>query len=298
MIQFLSKLVGGTSCQPQVPSLDQEEWFDLMVRSLTLSGLKSARGDVLPDFPEASLQYNTTGLDGVAALRQAFCFYQDVINGIVDSGGCLAQRDRVLDFGVGWGRISRFFLNDVALKNIYGIDVDPEFVSLCKSLFKSKNFHLCEPLPPTRLKPNSFDLITAYSVYSHLSEEACTAWLGEFARLLKPGGYFAFTTRHESFFSYLELLRDNREQYEGYSRALGELFPDINEARSSYARGELVHSSSKGVCGGGVRDESFYGETFIPVEYVERHFTENFEIVSHAFDSNRYDQALYLMRKR
>lgn len=172
-------------------------------------------------------------------------------------------------------------------------------LSLCAEGFSAQNnFQVCASMPPTSLKEGTFSLITAYSVYSHLSEEACLAWLAEFRRLLKPGGCFAFTTRHESFFDYLKHMRDNRANVESYSRALGELFPDLAVVRQRYAQGELVHASSLGVSGGGVRNESFYGETFIPEQYVRTHFTEGFELVSHSFDSSRYDQMFYLLRKK
>ena len=106
---------------------------------------------------------------------------------------------RLLDFGVGWGRVARLFLNETRLENIYGIDVDPAFVEMTARMFRTTNFSVCQPFPPTP-RPGTFDLIVAYSVFSHLSEPGFNAWLDEFARLLRPGGHVAFTTRHESFF--------------------------------------------------------------------------------------------------
>ena len=299
MKQFLRRLgaiVSSGGDKGEARNMD--DWFDLVVQSLNGGGFRSVHSDPLPGFPEPQLQFNTTGLDGVAALRQAYCFYADIVDGIETSGGKLSHRSVVLDFGVGWGRIARFFLHQVPLKNIHGVDVDPEFVQLCRTLFNSENFYQSNPMPPTALSGRTFDLITAYSVFSHLSEHACLAWLTEFSRLLKPGGYFAFTTRHESFFDYLEYLRDNRDQCDEYSRALGELFSDLDAARESYARGEFVHASSPGVSGGGVRNESFYGESFIPADYVVEKFTANFDLVCSHFDPKRYDQLFYLLRKK
>lgn len=95
-------------------------------------------------------------------------------------------------------------------------------------------------------------LVSAYSVFSHLSEASARAWVSEFARILAPVGYVAFTTRAPSF------------NVEGYTRALGALFTDIDKARHRYNVGDFVHVTSVGVSVGAPRNETFYGESFIP----------------------------------
>ena len=96
------------------------------------------------------------------------------------------------------GRFSRVFMHDTRLHNIHGIDVDPEFAELTRDLFGSEQFKVCPAFPPTDYADGTFDLIYAYSVFSHLSEQACRAWMAEFHRILKPGGVVGLTTRHHS----------------------------------------------------------------------------------------------------
>jgi SAM-dependent methyltransferase len=274
-----------------------DAWQAQVIRSLHVKGLQSPLGDPMPSFPPEQLQRNTTGLDGEAGIGQAFNFYRDIHRALDQSGLPLETNSRVLDFGVGWGRIARLFLRDVTRDNLYGIDVDPAFVEITANSFGSDNFSVCAPFPPTKFEDRSFDLVSAYSVFSHLSEAAFTAWLGEFARVLRPGGHLAFTTRHESFLDYCAWASTQRDLPSGYTRALGELFPDIKAARRKYRDGMFLHATSAGVSGGGPRTQEFYGETFIPKAYVERACGDRFTIALESFDAARYDQACFVLRR-
>lgn len=277
-------------------TVSENNWLEVLVDSLS-SPQHSPLGDRLPGFPSEEMQRNTTGLSSQAALQQAYAFHEDVMASLQQAGKQLSPESTVLDFGFGWGRISRVFMKDVRLANIHGVDVDPEFVALTRDLFGSDQFQLCTPFPPTRYPDASFDLVYAYSVFSHLSESAVLAWMREFERILKPGGMVAFTTRHDTFFDLCAWVA-KQDDAEGYLRALGQLFPDVEAARARYRRGELVHASSEGVGGGGPRDSSFYGETWIPEAYVRRGMGTALEFVAGRFDASRYDQACFALRKR
>lgn len=277
-------------------SIDSDEWTRTVISSIA-QPQTSPHGDPLPRFPDAILQANTTGLSGEAAIRQAAAFHDDVARTLARAGAPLAPGKQVLDFGCGWGRISRMFLRDVAARDLHGIDVDPDFVALCRDLFDSDRFTTCAPMPDGSLPAGAFDLVVAYSVFSHLSQAAARAWLEEFHRVLKPGGFVGFTTRHESFFGYLDWAR-NAPDVDGYTKALGQLFDDTAVPLAALRRGEFVHASSIGVSGGGVRNETFYGESWIPQAWLEREFGDRFEFVAGCFDPKRYDQIAYVLRKR
>jgi 2-polyprenyl-3-methyl-5-hydroxy-6-metoxy-1,4-benzoquinol methylase len=275
--------------------ISSREWTRRVVASLKRDE-KSPHGDPLPEFPDAALQLSTTGLSGREAIEKAAAFHQDVCSVLEGCGASLRPGQRLLDFGCGWGRIARMFMRDVSAQDIHGIDVDPEFIALCRELFLSDNFSVCPPIPDGSLRAESFDLIVSYSVFSHLSEAATRAWLDAFHRALKPRAFVAFTTRHESFFSYLDWAR-TADGIDPYTRALGTLFTDTSVPRQALRRGEFVHATGRGVSGGGVRNDSFYGETWIPAAYLERTFAERFDLVATRFDAQRYDQVTYVMRK-
>jgi 2-polyprenyl-3-methyl-5-hydroxy-6-metoxy-1,4-benzoquinol methylase len=276
--------------------VSMEEWTQRVIASIDRTET-SPHGDALPRFPDATLQANTTGLSGEAAVRQAAGFHDDVVSALARAGAPLRPGMQVLDFGCGWGRISRMFLRDVTARDLHGIDVDPEFIALCKELFNSDRFTTCAPMPDGTLPAAGFDLVVAYSVFSHLSQAAARAWLDEFHRILKPGGFVGFTTRHESFFAYLDWARTAPDA-QGYTKALGELFADTAVPMAALRRGEFVHATASGVSGGGVRNETFYGESWIPQAWLEREYGDRFEVVASCFDPARYDQIAYVLRKR
>jgi SAM-dependent methyltransferase len=276
--------------------MSTDSWIERVVASLREPQL-SPWGDLLPAFPDSLLQANTTGLAGEAAIRQAGAFHNDVVSALAAVHAPLLVDQKVLDFGCGWGRIGRMFLRETRANCLQGLDVDPEFADLCRYLFGSDNFHVCSPHPPSLFAAAEFNLIVTYSVFSHLSENAVRAWLLEFHRLLKPGGFVAFTTRHESFLRYVDWARTAHD-VDDYTQALGRLFEDISVPRTALARGQFVHATSPGVSGGGVRDETFYGETWIPAAYLVREFGTLFELIATCFDPARYDQVTYVIRKR
>ena len=78
-------------------------------------------------------------------------------------------------------------------------------IDAARASFPYCRFDRIDPLPPTSFAAGSFDLITAYSVFSHLAEHASLAWVQEFSRLLSPGGIMAVTTQRRDFIEYLPI---------------------------------------------------------------------------------------------
>lgn len=279
------------------PRAENVEWFETLMASLRDPFARSPVGELLPAFPDEVVQMATTSLSGESAMRQAFAFYEDLMDAIVLSGSQITPGFQILDFGSCWGRIARLFMRHVPKAQISGVDVDETFNLLACDLFGCETFRTCGPRPPLDVADRSLDLVTSYSVFSHLAEQVALEWVEEFSRVLRPGGYLAFTTRHESFFDYLvSLVADTSS--EGYRKALGRMFSDLPGARTRYSAGEFIFSNSPGVTGGGPRDGSYYGEAFIPKLYVEHTYTRWFDLVASKHDPSRYDQMLFVLRNR
>jgi SAM-dependent methyltransferase len=252
---------------------------------------------MLPGFPSEPLQIATTGQAGRATLEEAYRFYVECVEAFERFGRPIHPHDHLLDFGCGWGRIGRFFLNDIVPENLYGIDANSELIAVCRRLFEKGKFLTCDPFPPTQLPDGQFSFIVGYSVFSHLSEACCRAWMREFHRLLAPSGIVALTTRGRSFFDYCASL-GAQTGLEGYPQALGCLFPDVERVKRRYDAGEFVFATSPGVSGSGSPNEIYYGETFIPERFAREAFRPEMELAEFLCDPARHPQPIMMFRRR
>lgn len=185
-----------------------------------------------------------------------------------------------MDFGCGWGRIIRFFLKDVELGGLWGIDCYKEAVEICRNSNLGCNFESIDVMPPTRFPEDFFDAIYLFSVFSNLSEEAHREWLLEFRRILKPGGIVIATTRPRSFITECGALRKAGGLKEFQHGAVAS-FQNVNKSLLAYDKGRFCHSPAGG---GGVLSASFYGETAIPKQYVMENWTKLFSFVDYSYD--------------
>lgn len=95
---------------------------------------------------------------------------------------------RVLDFGCGAGRTLRHFLDVADRAEFYGCDIDGPSIDWLGEHFSPpfRVFQTSEQ--PSLPQPDGFfDLVYAFSVFTHLSDE-WAGWLLELHRVLKPDG--------------------------------------------------------------------------------------------------------------
>ena len=102
-------------------ALDDEAW-----RWLNLVGREdcSFLHGYLPSLPDEVTQGRTTAMTGLESLVHGFETYA-LFRALYETySGRLRPESRVLDFGCGWGRVTRFFLRDIEPENLVGIDID------------------------------------------------------------------------------------------------------------------------------------------------------------------------------
>ena len=76
---------------------------------------------------------------------------------------------RVLDFGCGAGRVLRHFSTDAESGEFWGCDIDGASIDWCRAnLSPPFRFFRNDELPPLPHPDQSFDLIYAMSVFTHL----------------------------------------------------------------------------------------------------------------------------------
>jgi len=110
---------------------------------------------------------------------------------------------RVLDFGCGVGRVLRHFLPEAGEAEFYGCDLDTPSVEWLQHNL-SPPFHIFESSEEAGLPQEDgfFDLIYAFSVYTHLTDN-WAEWLLEHHRVLADGGILFATILGDGMLEHL-----------------------------------------------------------------------------------------------
>lgn len=250
--------------------INDDEWFAINTSAYRRYALLR---DLLPGMPDENTQRGFIGNAGDVALSEAYAVYLLIKQAMEKYGRALDRDSKVLDFGCGWGRFTRFFMREVSPRNIYGVDPLQEAIDLCKKTNPLCQFQRIEVVPPIPFPDGTFDLIYLYSVFSHLSEEVHDRWLTEFHRIMKPGAILVATTWDRGYIERCEQVR--RGHSVGMTHPMShKAFVEPEKWLAKYDAGEFCHSP----IGANMElTESFYGESCIPAGYVEKRWSDRFE---------------------
>lgn len=234
-------------------------------RSLTVDAwctawYKHANGDKnpeLPDLPAANIQQITNNISGGPTMRGASRLYR-----VLDEEIRLTMEGdpanwQVLDYGAGWGRITRLMLRTTPPDKLFAFDVDKRLVASARKLLPGIRFEHAETGQKLPFADGAFDIIYANSVLSHLSREAHEFCLSEVSRMLRPGGIFIGTTLGKSHY---ELWSKNPRQRAWITALVGK----PREFRRKLRNGRFIFAST-----GRWKD---YGIAILSEEWPEQHW--------------------------
>ena len=107
---------------------------------------------------------------------------------IADFIRSLAQGDRVLDFGIGDGRLAM----QLDALDLTGADVSQVALERARTRLPDARLLHVEPDEPLPFEDNAFDLVLAAETLEHVRDLQLA--LSEIRRVLRPGGRLAVTT--------------------------------------------------------------------------------------------------------
>jgi SAM-dependent methyltransferase len=217
---------------------------------------------VLPDVPDPSLQAIWNGTSGVALAAQGAAFYRRLTARFTEHGDVALHRARVLDFGCGWGRLTRMLARDVAPGMLFGCDPAQLVLDVCRATGVPATVARSELVPDSVPFEGSFDLAFAFSVFTHLSETAHERSLLALHGALRPGAILVVTVRPP-----------------GYARASPPLRPVAARLAAGAGYVFVAHEPSARhpqYAGGPMT----YGEAVVTLDYVRERWSRWFELVA------------------
>jgi SAM-dependent methyltransferase len=206
------------------------------------------------NIPDANRMRRVSGhADGAKFVLRGRTHFQSVRSLAERHGMPLTAMTRVLDWGVGCGRIARHVLHLCPQVELHGIDIDADNIAWCAANLPGGHFAVGPLMPPLPFPDDYFDFIYANSVFTHLTEAAQNCWLAELARVLRPDGKALATVHGETSVAYQRLPLDWIARWTN--------------------RG-IDDDSINPVLMGVIADERYYRNTFHTANYIRRHWNK------------------------
>ena len=240
------------------------------------------------------------------ALRRIVAADEDEIflwSGFVDLVGILglfAQHQRrpdsdgwrVLDFGCGCGRLTRFFVGAPLDWHAYGSEVNADHVAWCRDNLTGVDTRLNTVRPPLPFDTASMDLVYTVSVLSHLPAEPTAQWVAELARVVAPGGILVVSTHGQPALATIASSPQHQRMFR--------LSPDeaLDIARRLPAEG-MIHIPYEQDILDMANTGGDYGNSFLSAEHIGSQWAgTDLELVAHLPGGLRGWQDIAVLRRR
>jgi len=158
----------------------------------------------MPPMPPDADQDLWTGNHGIILLIQSMAFIESMLSGYRIFTARDIRDAHVLDFGCGWGRLIRLLYKYVSSEQIYGVDSWDKSIENCKKYNVKANFAISEYVPSGLPFDRKFDLIFAFSVFTHLSEKTFEASLLTLRKHISDNGLLVITIRPKNYWLFHE----------------------------------------------------------------------------------------------
>jgi SAM-dependent methyltransferase len=217
MLEYVENIVGTIDHDPKVrtreAALDRLRTLGVDDYGELLLSMPNDRypklSSLLPRMASDEVQQNWTGGSSLSLLRLTCNFVRSMAYNFTR----LSKRDLVgatiLDYGCGYGRILRMMSYFTSEKQLYGVDPWDRSLEECRKCGLTQNIFLSEYLPVDLPVGNiQFDLIYAFSVFTHTSERATLAALNALRQYVTSNGLLVITIRPVEYWKDLEGMAD------------------------------------------------------------------------------------------
>lgn len=265
--------------------LDDDLWSLLLTREYdTYPKIR----EFLPGHPDPSLQKIWNGTSGVELARQSACFYRKLKQMQARNGNVAFPDTKVLDFGCGWGRLTRMLAKDVDAGNLFGCDPVEDILNVSRDTGVPATLAKTDFLPESLPFEEKFDLVFSFSVFTHISEASHLASLKAIHDSMVPGGLFIVTIRPPSYLDFNPLMQPAVER-------LGDRRDEVlNGPNYIFQPHESVGHPQFDTKGGNME----YGEAVIPLPYVRERWSDMFELIDTSLLIDDMYQVVLTLRSR
>ena len=183
-----------------VPALRVLRWLSLEDFGALLISMPDDRrfpnlSRALPRMASEEVQAAWTAAKGFALLEQTIVFMRLITDRYEKITGKKIGNARMLDFGCGYGRLMRMMAYHADPAQIYGCDPWQDSLDIALNDGMFGHLALSARVPDRLPFPGRFDLIYAYSVFTHLPERIAARCLQTLADALAPQGLLVITVR-------------------------------------------------------------------------------------------------------
>lgn len=154
-----------------------------------------------PSMASRTVQETWTGTSGEALLGQSLAFIKTMLFRYSVIAEKKIEDVQVLDYGCGWGRLIRLLYKFIKVENIYGVDPWAESIKNCQQCGVRGNLAISEYVPLSLPFERQFDLIFAFSVFTHLSEKTACIVLSTLRKYVSTGGVLVITIRPKEYWN-------------------------------------------------------------------------------------------------
>ena len=256
----------GAEAYSLFAELDIDLWTVLLTKEYELYPNIRA---LLPDVPDPALQEIWNGVSGIALGAQTQAFYRKLTQRFGEHSGRPLRDCRALDFGCGWGRVTRFLARDIPAGRLYACDPVQEILDACLQCRVPAILARSEFVPERIPFEERFELAFAFSVFTHLSEAAHLSCLRALHDALTQDGILVLTVRPPEYLNLCEALHPVRD-------ALGR---DLRRALEQPQYLFAAHPAPPMQAPDAGREAS-YGEAVVTLPYMRERWSRMFQLLS------------------